>query len=388
MDVFKTTAKCMNGEKRQNIPSKDEALFQMLLAPALHRAHIHPFIFRFAANEKEDDLLYLYGNNPGEPTQFSSYTRKDLLPYVHPDDLPKSLHIYESLLKKEIEEFKTCIRIHSKDGMKWHELTGQIEKTDSQGNPLLLTGCCTEIDEQKKYEEELINAREKAEMADNMKSTYLANMSHEIRTPLNAIVGFSELLSFTEDEDEKQSYIDIIKANNEQLLHLIGDILDLSKIEAGLLSINYEQIELNELMDEIYQSIRLKIAPELNFSVEKGLDCLLFITDRSRLNQVITNLLNNAIKYTETGGISFGYRKQGNNLYFYVTDTGSGMPAEKLEKIFTRYVMLNQKKQGFGLGLAICKGIIEKFGGTISVASEEGKGTTFSFIIPIRTSLE
>lgn len=380
MDILSTAAQESKKKIFRQREPEDEAFCRPLLASALRQAHISAFIFYFARDEKEEDTLCLYGDYPAG---FASYSWKKILTAFHPDDLPKQIRLYDSLLHKEITEFKTEVRIDCGSGTKWYELSGHTKETDEHGNPLTVTGCCTEIDERKKYEAELILAREKAEMADNMKSTYLANMSHEIRTPLNAIVGFSELLSFADDPEEKQSYIDIIKANNDQLLHLIGDILDLSKIEAGLLAVTYEPIELNELMDEIYQSIRLKIAPQLNFSVEKGLDAFPFVTDRSRLNQVITNLLNNAIKHTETGGISFGYRKQGDNLYFYVTDTGTGMPAEKLEKIFTRHVMLNQKKQGFGLGLAISKGIVEKFGGTISVTSEEGKGSTFSFLIPI-----
>lgn len=362
---------------------------QALLNMALNYAHIKAFIFHFPTKEKPEGHIHIYGKDLKNPLKLMAVPWSEQLSTLHPADRIRQQHIYKQLLKKEIEEFKTEARMTINDEMRWVEITGHVHEKDKEGNPILLVGCYMDIQERKKYEEDLIRAREKAEMADNMKSTYLANMSHEIRTPLNAIVGFSELLSFAEDPEEKQSYIDIIKANNEQLLHLIGDILDLSKIEAGLLSVTYEEIELNELMEEIHQSIRLKIDSEINFICEKGEGSFLFITDRSRLHQVITNLLNNAIKHTEKGCISFGYRQEGeNNLYFYVSDTGTGMPAEKLEQIFTRHVMLTQKKNGFGLGLAISKGIVEKFGGTIHVVSEEGKGSTFSFIIPIRTSLE
>lgn len=358
---------------------------QALLNLALGYANINVFLYHFPTDNHVEGEIDLYGQDPMHPLRLTPVPWNNYLQLLHPDDVALQKKIYTQLLNKEIKEFKAELRIKSGEGMRWIEINGRVHETDNEGNPILIVGCYTDIQERKQYEEDLIQAREKAEMADNMKSTYLANMSHEIRTPLNAIVGFSELLSFAEDPEEKQSYIDIIKANNDQLLHLIGDILDLSKIEAGLLAVTYEQIELNELMDEIHQSIRLKIAPEIDFTVEKEFDSFLLVTDRSRLNQVITNLLNNAIKYTEQGRISFGYRREDEgHLYFYVSDTGTGIPAEKLEKIFSRHVMLNQKKQGFGLGLAISKGIVEKFGGTVHVTSEEGKGSTFSFIIPIR----
>lgn len=373
---------------RKNI-QRELSYNQALLNMALNYAQVKAFIFHFPTKDDTESIMYIYGEDTKEPLKLIPVPWIQRLNTLHPTDRVRQQHIYEQLLGKEIEEFKTEARMLINGEMRWIEITGHVHEKDKEGNPVLLVGCYTDIQERKKYEEDLIRAREKAEMADNMKSTYLANMSHEIRTPLNAIVGFSELLSFADDPEEKQSYIDIIKANNEQLLHLIGDILDLSKIEAGLLSVTYEEIELNELMQEIYQSIRLKIAAEIDFTLEKGEGSFLFVTDRSRLNQVITNLLNNAIKHTEKGCISFGYRQEGeNNLYFYVSDTGTGMPAEKLEQIFTRHVMLTPKKNGFGLGLAISKGIVEKFGGTIHVVSEEGKGSTFSFIIPIRTSLE
>lgn len=393
MKDIPTQTNTENDTQKENVRIKPDDMQiiynQSLLNKALNYAHVKAFVFHFPTQEEPESHIFIYGEDDVNPLKLTSIAWLQQLNLLYPDDRTRQKRIYEQLLRKEIEEFKTEARMSVNGEIRWIEISGQVYQKDEDGNPILLIGCYIDIQERKKYEENLIKAREMAEMADNMKSTYLANMSHEIRTPLNAIVGFSELLSFAEDPEEKQSYIDIIKANNEQLLHLIGDILDLSKIEAGLLSVSYEEIELNELMQEIYQSIRLKIAPEIDFTLEKGEGSYLFITDRSRLNQVITNLLNNAIKHTEKGCISFGYRQEeGNNLYFYVSDTGTGMPAEKLEQIFTRHVMLTPKKNGFGLGLAISKGIVEKFGGTIHVVSEEGKGSTFSFTIPIRTSLE
>lgn len=235
--------------------------------------------------------------------------------------------------------------------------------------------------------EEAKKERERAENADRMKSAFLANMSHEIRTPLNAIVGFSDLLANTFKEDEKQKYVEIIHHNNEQVLQLISDILDLSKIEANTLEFNWSDVELNGLLKDIEQTTRFKSGidkEQLEINFVPGMDspCVIH-TERVRLSQVMNNFLTNALKFTKEGSITFGYERQEDGLYFYCRDTGCGIPAANLPAIFNRFVKLNNLKQGTGLGLAISHSIISKLEGTIGVESVEGEGTVFWFKLPV-----
>lgn len=264
----------------------------------------------------------------------------------------------------------------------WIEVQAIVEKRDEQGRPVVLTGSSLRITERKRIEEELLRARDKAEESNRLKSTFLANMSHEIRTPLNAIVGFSQVLAITDDEEEKRQYVSIIESNNVLLLQLIGDILDLSKIEAGTLEFVRNEFDLNTLMKELESAMRLKITEvvELRF-VDHMPSCRLY-ADKNRLSQVLINLLTNAIKFTKEGHIHFGYRLVGEDtLEFQVSDTGCGIPKEQLRNIFGRFIKLNNFVSGTGLGLSICQVIVERMGGRIWVESDEGKGATFFFTI-------
>ena len=232
----------------------------------------------------------------------------------------------------------------------------------------------------------LSEAVEKAEQANQLKSAFLANMSHEIRTPLNAIVGFSNMLPHTEDPVEMREYADIIETNTDLLLQLINDILDLSKIEAGTFDFYPSSIDVNQTMEEIEQSMRLRLKNSdvtLAFT-ERLPDCLFYI-DKNRLIQLLANFVNNAIKFTQTGTICMGYRMTDTDTtYFYVSDTGCGMSNEQCEHVFERFVKYNPFIQGTGLGLSICRTIVERLGGKIGVDSEEGKGSTFWFTLPYR----
>ena len=231
---------------------------------------------------------------------------------------------------------------------------------------------------------ELRIAKDAAEQSDRLKSAFLANMSHEIRTPLNAITGFSEILASTDDEQEKKEYVGIIQSNNAILLQLIGDILDLSKIEANILEFTFAEVDLDGLLSEIEKSSQLKVAGrDVAIVFEQGLPGHMITTDRNRLMQVVVNLINNAIKFTAQGSIRFGYRRaEGNTLYFYVKDTGTGIPAGQVDRVFGRFVKLNSFVQGTGLGLSISQTIIHKLGGEIGVESEEGVGSMFWFTLP------
>lgn len=250
-------------------------------------------------------------------------------------------------------------------------------RTSKLKNKLLIL-----IDKQKEDEIELRKAKDKAEESDRLKSAFLANMSHEIRTPLNAIVGFSNLLTMAEDEEERNEYINIISSNNELLLQLINDILDVAKIEAGTLEFIDSEIDINALLSDIEQSSRLKAPEGVQISFVEKMPYCIIMSDKNRLAQIITNFINNAIKFTKEGSIRFGYRHKDDKLLFYVRDTGCGIEPEKKDLVFNRFVKLNSFAQGTGLGLAICQMIVKKMGGEIGVESQLGKGSTFWFTLP------
>ncbi|MBD8981172.1 MAG: sensor histidine kinase [Bacteroides cellulosilyticus] len=238
----------------------------------------------------------------------------------------------------------------------------------------------------KRAEGELLKAREKAENADRSKSAFLANMSHEIRTPLNAIVGFSELLASAGTEEEKTQFLEIVHSNNDMLQQLIADILDLSKIEAGTLEFTFSEVDVNQLMSDMEQLSRMRLGEKAAviqvIRETPPEECTLY-TDRNRLMQVIANFMTNAVKFTDEGSITLGYKPCADGLYFYVKDTGGGIPADKVDHIFERFVRVEQHKKGTGLGLSICEMIVRKLGGKIGVESEYGKGSTFWFTLPL-----
>ncbi len=238
----------------------------------------------------------------------------------------------------------------------------------------------------KKVQEELEVARRVAEVAGEQKTAFLANMSHEIRTPLNAIVGFAGLLS-NASESERNSYVEIIKGNTNMLLQLVNDILDMSKIEAGTLEFIYSDTDVNQIMRELEGIFRLRLE-EADSSVrivfEPCLPVCFIHTEKNRVSQVLSNFLSNAFKYTKEGSITLGYKVREDDIYFYVQDTGAGIPAGKVDKVFERFMKLDAKKQGTGLGLSISRTIIKKLGGEIGVFSEYGKGSTFWFTLPVK----
>lgn len=285
-------------------------------------------------------------------------------------------------VKEEYRIVNTHKGLHRID---WVEAQAAVETRDEKGAPLTLVGSSLVITERKKMEQELVNAKNRAEESNRLKSAFLANMSHEIRTPLNAIVGFSGILASTQEEEEKQEYVSIIESNNTLLLQLISDILDLSKIEAGTLDFNYSNVEINDLMSDLENSCLLKLKSDkvkLEFVAPEE-PCCAHI-EKNRLSQLIINLITNAIKFTEQGSIRFGYKRENNELYFYVADTGCGIPQDKQESIFGRFVKLNSFAQGTGLGLSICRTLVDNMGGKIGVESEIGKGSTFWFTLPYK----
>ncbi len=246
----------------------------------------------------------------------------------------------------------------------------------------LIIGISWDVTDMQNIEQELIKARIKAEQSDHLKTAFLANMSHEIRTPLNAIVGFSKLLTEADNSEDEKLYSDIINQNSEILLQLINDILDLSKIEAGTLEYARHPMDLAELCRNIYEIHKDRVQDGVTLVLDDINDHLVINEDQNRITQVITNLITNAAKFTSKGEIRFGYQVKNDMIEFKVSDTGIGIPADKVDRVFDRFVKLNDFAQGSGLGLSICKMIVMKAGGDMSVVSEEGKGSVFTFTLP------
>lgn len=305
---------------------------------------------------------------------------------IHPDDRGIFLVIYEKLLEGSLHKISVEIRLDvlNTGNYMWVDLKGVTQESDHQGKAIKVLGFLTDIQKRKDDGQALIEAKVKAEESDRLKSAFLANVSHEIRTPLNAIVGFSEIIANTEEREERENYLEIVKANSNLLLHLINDILDLSRIESNRMDFVDEEIRLDDLCDELRQIHQMRIKNDVQVVFEKPEISLMIISDSHRMRQLYSNLISNAIKYTTTGSITLGYRLNGEFVEGFVRDTGSGIPADKLDNVFGRFEKLDVMKQGFGLGLSICKSILDRMGGRIWVESTVGIGSCFYFTIPYK----
>ena len=302
--------------------------------------------------------------------------------HVHPEDLPRLTRFFKDVIDGEEQKFSDQIRIRFGDSWRWMRVRFKVKEYNPRNGVIELIGLNIDITELKETEKELITAKQKAEESDRLKSAFLANMSHEIRTPLNAIVGFSNLLTETDDLADRELYISVIQKNNELLLQLISDILDLSKIEAGTFDVNYAEVDVNALCEEIIRAHAMKLSENVILTFEDHLPRCFISSDRNRINQVLSNFINNAIKFTDHGHIRVGYQTTGEHLKFYVQDSGIGISPENQKQIFDRFVKLDSFARGTGLGLPICKSIINKLGGSIGVESTLGVGSRFWFTLP------
>lgn len=248
--------------------------------------------------------------------------------------------------------------------------------------PLLLS-IEWDITEMENMKRSLAAAKEKAETSDRLKSAFLANMSHEIRTPLNAIVGFSQLIAESSDVEERRTYYGIVEESSEHLLSLVNEILDLSKIEAGMTVFRIVPMSLDEACRKVYDMLCLRQPEGVKLLYESAGSDVVVRGDMGRVTQVISNIVGNAFKFTTIGSVSYGFTRKGDEVEVYIRDTGAGIPQEKLPQIFDRFVKANENVQGTGLGLSISKTIVEKLGGRIWVTSEVGKGTEFRFTLPL-----
>lgn len=304
--------------------------------------------------------------------------------HFHPDDRRMMLRFFDQVLIREASHLRRDVRILREDGTyTWTRVNVMVRDFRPEDGIIDMVCVNYDITELKETERKLIAARDKAEELDRLKSAFLANMSHEIRTPLNAIVGFSSLLTETEDMKDRKQYMAIVQENTELLLQLISDILDLSKMESGVFEFVKSDTDVNLLCSEIIRSLRMKVPAGVELVFEECLPGCHVWADKNRLNQVISNFINNALKFTFSGSITLGYYRQTDGyLRFYVRDTGMGIPKNKIKTVFDRFVKLNSFVHGTGLGLSICKSLVEQMGGTIGVESEEGEGSCFWFTYP------
>ena len=361
--------------------------FSEKMALALEVSNVYPW--RWNIDKRNGDCQKIIRDETGNVIYNSiSITEDEVYSHIDRKDVEHVRKAVENLIEGRTsimkEEYRTVPMVLGYNKMEWVEVTAIVGERDDNGRPVSLVGSLQIITSRKKMEEELILAKAHAEESNKLKSAFLANMSHEIRTPLNAIVGFSGLIVNEKDENKRNKYVQVIESNNELLLRLIGDILDLSKVEAGSMEYTHSEFDLNKLMEDMNGTLQLRMdtKKQVVLSYKCGLEQCVIRSERNRLTQLVTNLVTNAIKFTEHGTINFGYELRNDMLRFYVSDTGCGIPKEKQKDVFKRFVKLNGFKQGFGLGLPICESIVNALGGEIGVESEAGKGSTFWFTIP------
>ena len=336
-----------------------------------------------------DNRIRRFSSYNDPVTNFDSsvwLTPEDYLGTVHPDDRPGIMDYLRMMDDGADFSDEAPMRVKTTYDDGWQDcvVTGtSFLKDHATGKVLLYTGFRRNVTSWKKMVNELSEAKERAERSDKLKSAFLANISHEIRTPLNAIIGFSNLLTNTDKKEEIAEYQRIIVTNSDLLLRLINDILDLSKIEAGFIDRQLSEFDLSVYFDELYGSVRQAMAnPSVELVCDNPYESCLVRMDANRLAQVVLNYATNAIKCTYRGEIRMGYRRQGEGIYFYVSDTGIGIPDKDKPRLYRRFEKLNEFAQGTGLGLTICKVVTEASGGRVGFESEEGVGSTFWSWVP------
>ncbi|MCD8029959.1 MAG: ATP-binding protein [Bacteroides sp.] len=322
----------------------------------------------------------------GMSTEVSVLSRIELGAMIHPEDRKRAQVTFQRMLEEDNSQLRVSARYRNTAGQyEWWEFRSSVFSGMDEATPYDVLGVCQSIQRYKETEEQLISARDRAMEVDKLKSAFLANMSHEIRTPLNAIVGFSDLLRNFEafSKDEIEQFVETITTNCELLLALISDILDLSRIESNSMEFHFVSHDLTQILTEVYHSQLLNMPANVKLLLQVPAEEKRILTDAVRLKQVINNLINNAAKFTQQGHITFGYVDQCDDYTcFFVEDTGPGIAQEKLDHIFDRFYKIDNFTQGAGLGLSICKTIVDRLHGTLDVTSEVGVGTRFTVCIP------
>lgn len=356
---------------------------RMLMSLALEEGRLTAFSFSFdrfnTCDRKHCNRCFQFYGKTNTLLDQNRFICRALSSVRKPEDSRDFFYLFNRIHDEKLSSDTTQFHIKGTDGRyKMYTVTGKSMDMDANGYPRVILGCIIEKEE--------VDGRLGMQEMNTLKSNLLDNMNHEIRTPLNAIVGFSDILASESDAEMREQYIQLIKENNEQLLNLVADVLEMSKIENGMVTWLYGEVFLSSLMNAVYENmvaqmpanVRLILDPSPEISIR---------SDRFKLMKIFTKLIDNAIKYTEKGEIHFGYKSlcPSADVLFYVSDTGCGIPKDKMEFVFERFAQLNSYKKGIGLGLAVCKGWVTGMGGTIWVSSQEGEGATFSFKLPITT---
>lgn len=307
---------------------------------------------------------------------------------IHIDDRDTVREALTGLMEGKYEDYHQKYRAQASPSSPfyWEETFATIDKYDIDGNPLTIVGTSMRIDEQKEIEQALIDARNHAEESDRLKSAFLANITHEVRTPLNAIVGFSDVLPMAQSEEERNELIKLIKQNNAHLLRLFDDMMNISKLEAGNQGeIVKDTFELTPLFRELADKyLAVALDKGLSISLDETAEPVLVHTDRDRLKEILNQYMNNAVKFTSTGGITLGSDKTPSSIRIWVRDTGKGIPADKCnEHLFERFVKVDDFVAGTGLGLSICRSLADVLGGQVGVESVYGQGSTFWVEVPL-----
>ena len=362
--------------------TEEEITRKFILGMALSQTKIFPWFFDLGHNRMVIDERWFA--HLGLPAGDGTIGAEDFFRLVHPEDRGRLADAFAKQLAGELNPDKFTYRLRRGDGTwEWFEEQSVYLGQTGDGSPCRIVGICQSIHAHKISEDGLRAARDKARESDRLKSAFLANMSHEIRTPLNAIVGFSRLLTTEEDPEVRKEYNDIVSLNNGLLLQIISDVLDLSRIESGRSDPVKSRFDLRTLCREAVETFRLQTPEEVVLDVEKGLPSCTVCQYRQGLMQILANFIRNALKFTPKGFVTVGFERKRDRLSLYVRDTGIGIPAEELDKIFERFYKVDTFTQGTGLGLSICKSIAEQMGAQIGVDSAVGEGSCFRVEMPI-----
>ncbi|MDD2952392.1 MAG: ATP-binding protein [Parabacteroides sp.] len=364
-------------EKQRQQEQIQENLTQLKIATDTGKSFFWQYNVKLDQWMIRKDLIQTYNQDSDIPCKL--WNKKEILNSIHPEDKERIRAQFTALRQGTVDRYTSTYRRLYNGKTLWFSTNAQIHKRDKEGNPLTIIGYSSNITESQNREIELVKAKE----ADQLKSVFIANMSHEIRTPLNAIVGFSDIVAETEDPEERQTYLDIIHKNNDLLLQLINDILDFSKIEAGTLDYNLAPVDLKDICLNVSMSQSLRVKDDVRLIFDSHSPALPLQTDEKRIEQVLSNLVGNAIKFTSEGSITISYIKEENHVKVFVKDTGCGIAPKNQQRVFERFVKENNFRPGTGLGLAISKNIVERLGGQIGVESADGQGSTFWFTLPL-----
>lgn len=357
---------------------------RLLMRQALEDGKIAAYSFSFdrftTCDKKHCNRCFQFYGTTNTLLDKNRFICRALSSVRKPDDSLDFFYLFNKIKDHKLPAHHVTFHLKNLDGTyKMYEVSGKSMEIDENGTPHVIIGSIIE----KEDDSSTISKQLKSESLSVLKSTFLANMTHEIRTPLNAIIGFSDMLAMEEDTDMRELYISMIKENNTALLELVNDILEMSRIESGIVDWSYEDVNPMAILHDVQERISPRVPENVRLILDDSPEASIH-TDKHKLMLILTKLLSNAIQHTTEGEIHFGYESLFPvSLQFYVSDTGCGIPQEELGSIFKRFVQINEFQPGTGLGLPICKGLVTGMGGTIWVTSEVGKGSTFCFKLPL-----